>query len=190
MKSFSFIGLAVVLPLSTFFGGGAERVQTRWPNINRSETVMVQPTPLPLPNKDLDGVEPIIEFERTSGACFETCPVYSVAVYPDRRVMFEGKTNVKTTGQKRTTISKTSFNQLVNAFKAANYFDLADNYIDGTNCPERWEDAPSVRIYFKTGGFAKTIYHYQGCKGRRDLEKLSRLEEEIDRLTNTSSWVR
>src|SRR3982751_1541119 len=74
------------------------------------------------------GTQPVITLERT--ACFGTCPVYTVTIYTDGTVIYNGTQFVDVKGEQTSTIDPATVEQLVAGFEAAGYFDWNDSYTD------------------------------------------------------------
>ncbi len=130
---------------------------------------------------------PVIILEREP--CFGVCPVYKLSIFSDGRVIFEGKDHVKVKGSAKTRISSIVLKQLIAEFNRINFFELKDEYVGQTNCPEMFTDAPSAVTSFAWNGRTKTIRHYHGCRGLKELEALTELEGKIDDAVNSRRWI-
>jgi hypothetical protein len=125
--------------------------------------------------------ELVIKLERT--ACFGECPVYSLTIFGNGTVVYEGEDFVQTKGAKETTINTSAVNQLVSEFEKADYFSLNDSYIQfGVS------DMPYVTTSIRIGGKTKTIKHYLG--DRSAPEQLTELENKIDEIVNSAQWIK
>ena len=122
----------------------------------------------------------IITLERA--ACFGTCPVYTLAIYGDGTVVYEGINCVKTMGRVESVISQEKIEEIVLEFEKANYFSLNNNYIE-----RNMTDVQSVITSITMGGRAKTIEHYHGDFSAP--ETLTRLEDKIDEIVNSNQWI-
>jgi hypothetical protein len=100
-----------------------------------------------------------ITLERT--ACRGNCPVYSMIVYGDGTIEYEGFLNVPVKGKRIGTISKDSVKSLLTAIEKVNVNDLQANYVK-----QGVTDMPSVLfkvIHTKDGIIrGKAITDYQG----------------------------
>src|SRR6185436_16742057 len=67
----------------------------------------------------------VITLERT--ACFGTCPMYSLAIYSDGVVEYEGLKFVKKVGKATGRISRTQLDDLVERFTNIYYFNFPDS---------------------------------------------------------------
>jgi CRISPR/Cas system CMR-associated protein Cmr3 (group 5 of RAMP superfamily) len=129
-------------------------------------------------SNDLD--DEVIMLKRT--ACFGFCPVYTLTIYSDGTVVYEGEEFVKTQGRVETTIDQEKIKQLVSEFEAVGYFSLNDGYVEHTIT-----DAQTVITSITIDGKTKTIEHYHG-----DLnapEQLTELENKIDEIVDSNQWI-
>jgi len=115
--------------------------------------------------------------------CFGACPQYSVSLYPDGRVEYEGAEFVASCGRRIGQVTGEARERLVSAFRTADY--LADNLKEESggvrvSCQETAISAVEV------GGRSRVIHHY----GPRLYSlRLTRLENLIDEVTNTWRWT-
>ena len=134
-------------------------------------------TMTPVPN---DIKEVVITLERT--ACFGVCPVYTLTIYGDGRIVYEGMRNVRIEGTITTTISEDKIKQLITEFQKIDYFSLKDSYEE-----RNATDMPSAYTSLTINGKTKTVRHYHG-----DLnapKKLTELENKIDLIVNSDEWT-
>ena len=90
---------------------------------------------------------------------------------------------VGTTGRRKLKISQPSLVKLVDAFRKADYFSLADGYIHAVT------DMPTCVSSISFDGQSKSVLDYLG----RDLgmpPAVSEVEEAIDRLSGASELIR
>jgi len=119
--------------------------------------------------------------------CLGPCPSYSLRVFSDGKVEYEGQFFVKVRGKAGGTITPEELAQLRQAFAEAKYFSLGAGY----DCYE-WSDNPSVTTFFYDGQRRKTIDHYHGCRERPNAKKLAALnalEDRVDQITRSERWV-
>jgi hypothetical protein len=128
--------------------------------------------------------EPVITLQRT--ACFGTCPVYSLKIYADGRVTYEGKEFVKTKGRAKGRITKQALEELVEEFMKIHYLKLKSK----PDCVEEWTDHPSALRSLSWKGEKNAVLHYHGCRGPAVLEQLTKLEDKIDEVVNSKRWIR
>jgi hypothetical protein len=128
--------------------------------------------------------EPIITLERTS--CFGTCPIYSVQIFEDGKVVYEGKHFVAVEGRQVSKIPSEKIQELIHKFLTIDYFSLQDKYEtiknkDGTETVAF--DLPATYTSLRMGSRKKKIKDYFGTPDR-----LRELENEIDRAVNFHQW--
>jgi len=121
----------------------------------------------------------IITLQRT--ACFGTCPIYKLTIFPDGRVVYEGERFVKVVGKRTARISPQAVRKLVAEFDKLNYFSLSNNYQGGPT------DLPSAITSLTIGKQQKTINHYLGSPNAP--QALTALENKIDTVVNSQRWV-
>lgn len=122
---------------------------------------------------------PIISLERT--ACFGMCPVYTVSIFEDGTVIYEGDSFVTVTGKQTAEIPTDVVASMVTAFEDAGYFEWADAYNTQTV-----SDLPSFILSVKSADKTHRITHYAGDKTAPLA--LSYLEQWVDEMTHTSVW--
>lgn len=172
--------LQTILALSLYFSlalsGAANNLAAGQSLAPRQSTIAMQDVPS----------DTVITLKRT--ACFGPCPMYKLTIYADGRVVFEGQDNVKQKGKVESSITLDKIQELIAAFKQINYFNLKNNY-SGADCPQIWTDHPSAITSLTMNGKSKTVTHYYGCQGLEILDKLAKLESEIDKAVNVNQWV-
>jgi hypothetical protein len=160
------------------------------------------------PNKSTVSIEQhalsdsLITFERTGEGCNGACPVYSVTIFADRTVVFNGQrywhpgdkpSEFKSPGLIRSSINEEQLQQLISEFEKADYFSLNDSYEKG-GCPRFTGDMPNIYTSIQISGRSKRIKHNWGCIEKdNDLtiypQKLYKLEMKIDEIVNTKQWM-
>jgi len=128
---------------------------------------------------------PVITLRRT--ACYGFCPVYSLEVFEDGRLHYDGEQFVAVTGRQDGHISPATVKALIADFLKADYFDLKDVYEsrqnpDGTS--EWITDSPTTYTSLRIGNKVKTVKDYAFSP-----QKLQMLEMEIDRVSDTHQWI-
>ncbi len=123
----------------------------------------------------------LIMLERT--ACFGACPVYSLTIFGNGSVVYEGKEHVRIKGTRETTISTEAVSQLVAEFEKAGYFSMNDSYTAfGVT------DMPYANTSILIGGRTKSITHYHG--DRSAPQQLTDIEDRIDEIVNSAQWIK
>jgi len=132
----------------------------------------------------------LITLRRTN--CFFTCPDYTVTLFADGKVVFEGNANVKVKGRSETTISPDKVRLLIESFEKAKFFSLRNLYsLPEDGCRVYDGDASSATISIVLNGKTKSIVHYLGCHQKKgtSVRALIQLENLVDDVTNTAQWI-
>jgi hypothetical protein len=135
--------------------------------------IQFAPTPFP-PDEALENA--VIAMERTP--CFGFCPDYSLTIFGNGTVIYEGRNFVETTGQKVNTISREDVRMLVNEFYEIDYFSLKDEYTDQVT------DLPTTTTSIRIDGKFKQVVDYYGAP-----EQLKDLEDTIDDVAKSHVWI-
>ncbi len=116
------------------------------------------------------------------GMCYGYCPVYSLYLWENGSVLYNGTLFVKETGQRKGTINETAFSEILEIAEDMGFFTMNDTYdrVDMT-------DMPSAVITINTGSFHKRVEHYHGDQSAP--ESLTALEEAIDTAAGVSRWT-
>lgn len=128
------------------------------------------------------------------GACFGTCPKYSInlkanttvgdKIITTGTVTYDGKQFVCVKGIKYSyNLPQNTLQQLVSEINKANFFSLNERYD-----VEQATDLPNATITVTMNGQTKTIYHYYGDFSAP--EGLTQLEDKIDALLNSNQWIK
>jgi len=115
--------------------------------------------------------------------CYGMCSTYDIEIHGDGTVLYDGKAFVGTTGRERVKISRPSLVKLVDVFRKADYFSLADGYVSGVT------DLPTCASSISFDGLSKSVLDYEG----RDVGMppgVSDVQAAIDQLSGASKWVR
>jgi (2Fe-2S) ferredoxin len=121
-----------------------------------------------------------LTLERT--ACFGVCPVYTVTIYADGTVIYEGTNFVDITGKQTANIGPETVDRIVAIFAEAGYFTWEDEYTQMLVT-----DLPSAITSVTHEGETKRIVRYEG-DDTAPIE-LPYLERWIDEIASTSQWV-
>ena len=119
----------------------------------------------------------LITMERTP--CFGMCPSYSLAIYGNGTVRYEGFAFVAVTGVRTDQISDEKIRELVQEFYKVDYFSLQDRYEDPST------DLPSTTTSIAVAGMRKSVYRYGFGP-----EDLIQLENKIDAIAGTERWIK
>jgi uncharacterized protein DUF6438/carboxypeptidase family protein len=118
-----------------------------------------------------------ITLVRTS--CLGSCPEYSLEIHGDGTVIYEGGSFVHVTGRQIYKIAPSKVKKLVKKFYKVDFFSLCGTY----SIPST--DLPSTTATFEAERFRKSVCEY----GRAGPRALQQLEDEIDRVAETSQFV-
>jgi len=122
-----------------------------------------------------------IRLERTP--CLGGCPVYTVEIRGSGDVDFRGAYNVLMTGHHHGTISKQSLQNLVAAFRRANYLSLQDSYEATVS------DVPTATSSIEFDGIQKSVVDTLGSEvGMPDAA--TKVEEAIDQFAGDEKWIK
>lgn len=131
------------------------------------------------PSGDLAGVR--IRLERTG--CFGSCPAYSVEIRGDGSVIYTGEGFVTAMGERHANIAPKVVSQLVEQFRAADFFSLEDRYEDQIT------DQATQVLTLEIGGRRKTVTDYVGLSVGMPTA-VADLETAVDVAAGTGRWVR
>lgn len=124
--------------------------------------------------------DPVITLERR--ACFGTCPVYTIQIYADGTVVYEGINHVEITGIEGSMLDPETVTQMVAAFEDAGYFDWEDEYTQMTI-----SDLPTTITSVTSNGQTKRIVRYDGDDSAPIA--LPYLENWVDIMVNSQQWT-
>jgi hypothetical protein len=129
---------------------------------------------------------PAITLERT--ACFGTCAVYTLAIFPGGEVRFDGRANVRKAGSDSGRVSPAQVERLLSELERGGYFDFADRYTSAEpSCGRFITDLPSTITSVTLRGRTKRIVHDHGCGEAPGA--LTVLERRIDEAVNSGRWT-
>lgn len=115
------------------------------------------------------------------GMCFGTCPVYSLTIFSNGSVIYDGQMYVKDIGIRNGSIKITSYNRLMELADDVGFFGMNDEYT-----AYYITDMPSATITI-TNGTKKRVEHYYGDESAPRV--LSEFEEAIDQAANVTQWT-
>jgi len=114
--------------------------------------------------------------------CFGACPVYTITIYADGTVVYNGERFVEVEGEQISSIPPETVDKLVTIFEEAGYFDWDDEYIEQTVT-----DLPYVTTSVTRDGETKQIGRYEGDSNAP--VDLPYLENWIDEIVHSEQWV-
>ena len=129
---------------------------------------------------------PVVALERRP--CYGTCPVYTVALYADGTVVFDGRRFVLSMGRHATRVAARDVSRLVAQFNGFGFAALPDKIISGSSaCGDYASDAPILVITLRQRDAEKTVEHDRGCSAAPAF--LSVLEQAVDSVAGTARWI-
>lgn len=115
--------------------------------------------------------------------CYGSCPAYEVEIHGDGTVLYKGTAFVVVAGEHQDHISSEQVEEIVEAFRKADYFSLKDQYRYMVT------DNPTYVTSFRVDQIKKTVTDYVGDEAGMP-QAVTDLEETIDRIAGTVKWVR
>jgi len=126
--------------------------------------------------------EALIQMRR--GACApDLCSVYSVSIFTDGTVAYDGRANVSVVGQRRGKMSADRLSELISTIETMGFLDLPAS---GCVCSSG-TGRQMVTVDYRPGSVQKTVIHDSGCWSAPPA--LGALEAAIDRATGVDQWV-
>ncbi len=122
--------------------------------------------------------------------CFGTCPSYSLTIFSDGTVTYEGRRFVAVEGRATAQLDSTAIERLIEAFREADYFSFRSAYLSGPVCDQYLSDLPTAKTSFHFGGRQHQVTHYHGCQGFPGEARLTALEDRIDAIVGTARWIK
>jgi hypothetical protein len=120
--------------------------------------------------------------------CVAACPVYSVRMTPEGRIIYDGRERVARLGSATAQITQPRLDALLHELEAAGYFLFADRYRPSEPvCGRYVPDAPTVITSVRLRDRVKRIEHDQGCGNAP--QALTVLERRIDEVLGTRRWT-
>lgn len=127
------------------------------------------------------------QFLMSKTTCRGNCPVYSITLYGNGQISYEGFQNVNTIGRQQGSIQTDSVIAILQELNRMQYYDLKYEYSH-----QHITDMPSVItqiIYSKNGiGSSKQVVDYQGDKST-PIE-LRKLYDRIESMIAQFHWIR
>jgi hypothetical protein len=84
-------------------------------------------------------------------------------------------------GGRRKHLDAAGMAALAAAFQTANFFDLKEK------CDRHWTDDSTAYVHYSDGVRTRVIRDYHGCEDAPPA--LRKLEDEIDRIVDSTAWV-
>lgn len=122
------------------------------------------------------------EIEISEGACYGTCPIYTIRVTPDDRYELNGERFTRTSGETTGTLEAGSFQRLAAILQAHDAESLPADITPGNPaaCGRGiMSDLPDFRLGLTSGGGRQTIAWYPGCAGSPYRDALSQIRTAV-----------
>lgn len=129
------------------------------------------------------------QISMTRGPCFGTCPIYTVTVWGDGRVRFEGERFVRQTGVLMKTIDAAQAAALFAHADSIGFFDLPADITPANRsaCGDAWTDMPGAETTIVWADRDHSVNHYHGCP--KAPAELTAFEQRVDAVLGTGEWI-
>lgn len=121
---------------------------------------------------------------RRGGCPPGVCPVYSVSIFLDGTVAYDGQANVAVLGHRTAKLTAQRLNDLLSQIEAMDFLDSAEQCCV---CPDSTEKAHLVILDYRPGTTAKTILHDEACGLAPPT--MSAIERSIDTAAGVERWT-
>lgn len=124
----------------------------------------------------------------TRDACFGTCSVYTVDLFTDGRVAFEGRAHVTAMGPQTAIVAADSVQTLVRTLRASAHLASDGAWVEGApECGRHVPDGPRFTLVVHAGGPTRTVQFDAGCTDAP--RELAALADAVDRIAATAQWI-
>lgn len=122
------------------------------------------------------------------GACYRTCPVYTVSIASTGGVHFRGLANVVVAGDVVDTLPVSAVQSLLVEVERAGFWSFDATYQMGApNCGSYAADAPIVTLDIDDPPRSRRVIHDYGCSAAPQALRL--IHRRVDDLARTERWV-
>jgi len=121
---------------------------------------------------------------RRGGCPPGVCPVYSVSIFLDGTVVYDGQANVAVLGHRTAKLSAERLNDLLSQIEAMDFLDSSEQCCV---CPDAMERAHLVILDYRPGAAAKTVLHDDACGLAPPT--MTAIERSIDQATDVERWT-
>ena len=118
--------------------------------------------------------------------CYGTCPAYTVTIYGDGRVEYDGEGHVAEKGKREGRVEADTIRALTLEFAKAKFLTLPADYLEA-NCRRYCTDMPTAVTELSVRGVSHNVKHYYGCAGVP--KTLFELESAIDKSADVERWT-
>jgi hypothetical protein len=116
------------------------------------------------------------------GECFGTCPVYSVDIAGDGKVIFKGQDYVDVLGEHRYEVPREDIARLLAQLRSSDLWSTRSQYRAAVT------DIPTFTLSVKLGQNEHRIVDYGGRMAGMPVA-VTEFEEEVDKIGHTEKWV-
>jgi hypothetical protein len=121
---------------------------------------------------------------RRGGCPPDTCPVYSVSIYLDGTVVYDGRANVGVIGRRTAKVSAEHLNDLLSQIEVMDFMDSSEQCCV---CPDAVEGAHRVILDYRPGSTYKTVLQDDACSSAPAA--MSAIERSIDQAAGVEQWT-
>ena len=123
--------------------------------------------------------------------CFGPCPVYTLMIYGDGRVEYDGIEFVNVFGHQKKTISPDKVRKLFEEFNRIDFPALAEkiSVFTASSCGSSTTDVPSTEISLKLNGKNLTMKHGNECYEDPIFKPLDEMANMIDTVVEVKDWI-
>jgi hypothetical protein len=121
---------------------------------------------------------------RRGGCPPDVCPVYSVSIFLDGTVAYDGQANVAVLGHRTAKLSPERLNDLLSQIEAMDFLDTSE---EACVCPDAMDKAHMVILDYRPGSMVKTVLHDDACGSAPPA--LRAIERTIDQATGVERWT-
>ncbi len=125
---------------------------------------------------DFSKLDKLVEISK--GACFGRCPVYTMIVYTNGTVSYNGKDNTEKKGLYTKQLTDSQLKELKKFLETAKLEQFQDGY------KSLIPDLPTITIAYYGGEYEKRIV---GKDGRPEV--IMALEERLDEIASSGGWT-
>jgi hypothetical protein len=134
-----------------------------------------------------DFSEPSITIKH--GACYGSCPIYTMTLFPDGAYFWVGEMYVGKEGFHRGKLTPQAFERAMQVLSDAHYLEFKNEYSEEKDgCKEVWTDNPTIVIHVQLASSTKEISHNYGCRGFNKEKELKKLEAQLGEILETKKY--
>ena len=116
--------------------------------------------------------------------CSGVCPIFSLTIYFDGSVIYQGEAHTVVSGGKEFSLTKDQLSRVRSAFTRKGFLIMNGQCCECIDV----SGAPSTLLIYQGSGPYKSINRYHGCLNGSS-HNLENLEAEILEITGVSAWV-